>query len=191
MREIEFEDIFLGTLIMIMGFIGWIFSGCAIADIGSDYTIFPDTFSFVLRIIYVLSMIVMMVGLSVLIISGIIIIINMVTSKEIDKKKKKIAVFATILLLFITIFAIYFVNKPKEVCVTGTITGISHGVDTALIAIKTADNKSEIFECYLTWGIIKDLRVGKTYQLYFVKSKSDELYRLIDYKEIKEDKNAK
>jgi len=110
------------------------------------------------------------------------------------RDKYKIIVLILVLVTLIPVWD--NINNKSEIYITGEITGISLGTDTAIIAIET-DDEAKIFDCWLTWGLVEgvmnnSLKIGNDYELYFIKSKGR--YILVSYtivnKEVGGDKNA-
>ena len=110
------------------------------------------------------------------------------------KGKHKIIVLILVLATLIPVWG--YINNKSEILITGEITGICLGKDTATIAIEK-DNETKIFDCWLTWGLVKgvmnnSLKAGNDYELHFIKSNGR--YVLVSYtivnKKVGGDENA-
>ncbi|MCD6331151.1 MAG: hypothetical protein J7L80_03000 [Thermoplasmata archaeon] len=90
---------------------------------------------------------------------------------------------ASVLILSAYIYSLY---KPEKIELEGTIKDIILGKETAIVIINTTSGKEEIFECYLTWGIVllAYSNEDKTYRFILTKSKDDRYYNL-RYEEVK------
>ena len=110
--------------------------------------------------------------------------------------RNKYKIIVLILVLITLMPAWKYVNNKSEVFITGKITGICLGKDTATIAIEE-DNRTKIFDCWLTWRLVKgvmnnSLKTGNDYELHFIKSNGR--YILVSYtivsKQVEGDENA-
>ena len=78
----------------------------------------------------------------------------------------------------------HVINRKDRLVVKGKLVFKTTG-NIADIVVEMENGETEWIQCYLTWGIIKDLRVGNRYKFYFEREKGEDMWSLVDYRWVK------